>query len=186
MTTSTSTSHPNSMPLEKNPNWNGGKTISSHGYAKIKRPDHPEADPNGYVYEHRLVAEKKLRRLLRKGEIVHHIDGNKRNNDPSNIEVCASIAHHKVLHRTAGRDRILPGQINPVIQCACGCGKEMKKYDDLGRARCYYEHHSFRKGTGKRNAVEIISCACGCGSTFNKYDKYGRARKYVSGHNGRK
>lgn len=32
-------------------------------------------------HEHRLVAEEKLGRPLRKGEVVHHIDGDYKNND---------------------------------------------------------------------------------------------------------
>ena len=39
------------------------------------------------VAEHRLVAERKLGRKLRKGEDVDHKDGNEKNNAPSNIVV---------------------------------------------------------------------------------------------------
>ena len=53
------------MALDKNPNWHGGRVIASNGYVKVKCPDHPSADPNGYVYEHRLVAERILGRPLR-------------------------------------------------------------------------------------------------------------------------
>ena len=34
-------------------------------------------------HEHRLVAEEKLGRPLRKEEVVHHIDGDYKNNDPN-------------------------------------------------------------------------------------------------------
>lgn len=44
-------------------------------------------------HEHRVVAEEKLGRALEKGEIVHHIDGNKQNNDPSNLEVTTQSKH---------------------------------------------------------------------------------------------
>lgn len=59
--------------------------------------------PNGYVYEHVIVAEKKIGRPLRPGEVVHHIDGDKRNNAPSNLEVLASQAEHARLHASARR-----------------------------------------------------------------------------------
>ena len=37
--------------------------------------------------EHRLVMERKLDRPLKSSERVHHIDGDKLNNDPSNLEI---------------------------------------------------------------------------------------------------
>lgn len=44
-------------------------------------------------HEHRLVAEQMLGRPLEKGEIVHHRDGNKKNNDPSNLAVMTQGMH---------------------------------------------------------------------------------------------
>lgn len=44
-------------------------------------------------HTHRIVAEQKLGRSLKKGEIVHHIDGNKRNNNPSNLMVMTQSEH---------------------------------------------------------------------------------------------
>ncbi len=49
-------------------------------------------------HEHRVVAEQKLGRPLKKGEIVHHIDGNYRNNDPDNLIVLPSQAEHCRIH----------------------------------------------------------------------------------------
>ena len=53
-------------------------------------------------HTHRIVAEQKMGRPLQPGEIVHHIDGNKRNNDPSNLEVMTQAEHCK-LHFTKVR-----------------------------------------------------------------------------------
>ena len=49
-------------------------------------------------HEHRLVAEEKLGRPLRKEEVVHHIDGDYKNNDPNNLMVLPSQREHVKLH----------------------------------------------------------------------------------------
>src|SRR5215469_11125658 len=41
-------------------------------------------------HTHRVVAERMLGRSLLPGEIVHHRDGNKLNNDPLNLEILPS------------------------------------------------------------------------------------------------
>lgn len=48
------------------------------------------------VHQHRIVAEKKIGRPLKKGEIVHHIDENKHNNEPENLEVMTQSEHIKL------------------------------------------------------------------------------------------
>lgn len=53
-------------------------------------------------HEHRVVAEQMLGRPLKPGEVVHHLDGNKRNNAPENLMVFASQAEHVLWHKKAG------------------------------------------------------------------------------------
>lgn len=50
-------------------------------------------------HTHRVVAEQMLGRPLLPGEVVHHIDGDKRNNDPSNLMVFVSQAEHARWHK---------------------------------------------------------------------------------------
>lgn len=47
-------------------------------------------------HTHRVIAEQMLGRPLRKDEIVHHIDGNKHNNDPSNLRIMTQSEHAKI------------------------------------------------------------------------------------------
>jgi hypothetical protein len=44
-------------------------------------------------HQHRVVMERILGRKLRKGEIVHHIDSNKKNNKPKNLMVMTQSEH---------------------------------------------------------------------------------------------
>lgn len=81
--------------------------LTTHGYRKvIVGHDHPMADRKGECYEHRLVASEKLGRILERSEIVHHIDRDKLNNDPSNLHVCASQREHGIHHHEVSDEEI--------------------------------------------------------------------------------
>ena len=56
-------------------------------------------------HTHRVVAEQMLGRKLLPGEVVHHEDENKRNNDPSNLKVFPSQAAHAAYHQQKIREQ---------------------------------------------------------------------------------
>lgn len=76
------------------PRWKGGRMFDKSGYVLVYRPGHHEANRHGQVREHRVVMEQKLGRPLQRGEVVHHIDGNRANNHPDNLEVYENNALH--------------------------------------------------------------------------------------------
>ncbi|MDA8221498.1 HNH endonuclease [Desulfosporosinus sp.] len=161
------------------------KTISSHGYVKIKIPEHPYCDSGGWVYEHRFVMEQKIGRYLKLEEVVHHKNGVKTDNEPDNLVLAENIAEHKLFHRKNTNMR-KPDEQNPIITCACGCGNTLLKYDDANRPRRYITGHSWRKGKLSYDPNETILCSCGCGKLIKRFDSSHRERRFISGHNGRK
>lgn len=77
-----------------------------HCYKSYDRMPKTHVNNNGYrVYNdtdtlvHRHMAEIKLGRPLRPGEVVHHIDRNKQNNNPSNLHVFANQQSHWNAHK---------------------------------------------------------------------------------------
>jgi len=60
---------------------------------------HNRANKDGYVYTHILVAEEILGRPLTDEECVHHIDENRKNNNPDNLMVFRSNSDHISYHR---------------------------------------------------------------------------------------
>ena len=59
--------------------------VTKKGYSRFK-------DSGTYV--HRWAAEKKIGRKLKKGEVVHHKNGNSLDNSPDNLKVYRNQSEH--------------------------------------------------------------------------------------------
>jgi predicted DNA-binding protein YlxM (UPF0122 family) len=69
------------------------------GYRTIKVEGHPAARKDGYVAEHRYVAETVIGRYLTPDEQVHHINMDKLDNRIENLAVVANKEDHAKLHK---------------------------------------------------------------------------------------
>jgi hypothetical protein len=76
------------------------KTMNNHGERRKRQAEklRGRGSGKGYtklngVHRHRVVAEKMLGRPLERGEIVHHIDCNKKNDTPENLQVMTQSEH---------------------------------------------------------------------------------------------
>ena len=90
---------------ENHHNWKGGRILKGDGYIGIWNPKHKKADNQGYVYEHTLIIEEKLKRNLNKDEEIHHINLNKQDNDINNLYLCSHKIHLKI-HRSM--EKLIP------------------------------------------------------------------------------
>ena len=121
-------------PFKENYMWLIKKIVKKGDYLYAVVPEHPKANKHGYVLEHRVVLENSIGRLLLTNEIVHHIDGNKHNNNLSNLEVM-SVAEHAKIH-AKGRN---------TQELKCGyCGNSFTR--------------EVRKLNGKRNPMCSRKC----------------------------
>jgi DNA-binding CsgD family transcriptional regulator len=79
------------LQSERNPDWKGGITIEN-GYKRISSKAISEKRKS----IHQIVMENYIGRELQKGEVVHHIDGNKQNNNINNLALMDISAHSRL------------------------------------------------------------------------------------------
>ena len=84
--------------------WKGGIKHRGDGYLMHSIKDHPYANIDGYITEHRLILENKLGRYLESNEVSHHINGDILDNNPENLQVLTKSEH--AAHHNKMRKRI--------------------------------------------------------------------------------
>jgi hypothetical protein len=98
-----------------------------NGYEYVYMPTNPMAKSNGCVFVHRLVMSEKIGRPLTKDEHVHHIDGNKLNNNIENLMLVTRSEHTKI-------EQALKGNFREDFYCS-KCG--IKTFEKTRTGLCY-------------------------------------------------
>lgn len=106
-------------------------------------PKHPKANAKGLYPLHRVIAENKIGRLLEDDEDVHHVNEDKSDNNPENLEVLKKADHAR---------RHIKKVDNIEVICD-GCGKQFSMQP------CTYRLRKRRNKSGK------IFCSRSCGAT---------------------
>jgi len=75
------------------------KVAHCMGYIYLHCPNHPFRNSQGYVFEHRIVMEKHLKRYLKPEEVVHHINNTPNDNRIENLKLFSNNYKHLQFHR---------------------------------------------------------------------------------------
>ncbi len=158
---------------QDHPNWAGGRKLDKHGYIQIWAPLHPTARKNGYVPEHRLMAEVTLGRYLRREEVVDHLDDHPQHNWPANLRVYPTNADHLKATLT-GREKATPrrsipgaygnsqtidrcpGSDETLAQCPSETRRALDEY--IQRHRPTKEHRTLSRAALREQALAQQGC----------------------------
>ncbi len=126
--------------------------MNINGYDASWCPNHSRTIGNsGCVYDHILVAEKMLGRNLTSEEVVHHIDENRSNNNPSNLMVFKTKGDHTRFHQTGKFEKENDYYISPPNKC-CDCGTIINSEN----IRCFKCSSLYRRKVANRPSREEL------------------------------
>lgn len=74
-----------------------------NGYKKVRARNHPHADRDGFVLEHRLIMEEYLKGYLEPQLDMHHLNGVRDDNRLENLVVVTPSEHIKKYHNQIAR-----------------------------------------------------------------------------------
>lgn len=129
------------------------KVVSKGDYNYIVVPDHPKCTVIGhYVLEHRYVMEQHFGRYLTDDEVVHHINGDRKDNRIENLQLMTRSDHVK-LHRSNGKIILRCNYCGGIIERRASRVKNEYAYCN-NRCRALYERDRGTNNFGKSISIE--------------------------------
>lgn len=140
--------------------WNIIKLVKKGSYLYALVPEHPNATKNGYILHHRVVMENHLNKILDiDKEIVHHINGNTKDNRVENLQVMERIEHILYHSRLRG-----------------------STYVDLKCPECKVSFTRRKNNTHLTRGGKYTSCCRRCKGKFSRrYQLKGCTQEYLDG-----
>lgn len=95
--------------------WKVEKLVSCGNYTYAVVKNHPKATKHGYVYHHRIVIENHIGRQLEDHEVIHHLNGDRKDNRVDNL-ILMTNSEHTTIHN------LMKGSLVCELRCPT-CGK---------------------------------------------------------------
>lgn len=123
--------------------------------------------------EHRIVYSK-FNGYLKNGLVIHHIDGNKKNNNPDNLEQISVDEHCRISkpHLSDGSAIVKPQGIRKYKKNCIWCGKEFTGTwkSIYCSSKCSNQRRSAIRQDERREKQPIKKCVW-CGKEFHAYSR---------------